>query len=1052
MSKIARPILAGVFPRKRLFGPLDRMRKQPVIWVSGPAGSGKTTLVSSYIETRKIPCLWYQIDAGDSDIATFFYYIGQAARKAAPRIRRPLPLLTPEYLQGIPAFTFRYFENLGDRLKIPSVLVFDNYQEVPEDSPLHDILLNGLSRIPEGINVILISRSEPPPALIRLRANNLMNILGRNELRLTQEESSAIVRLRSKQKLPKETIAHLHNTVDGWTAGLILMLESIKRGIEPHKLGKLTSEEIIDYFGTVLFDKTDEEIKDFLLKTAFLPRMTARMAEELTDISQAGRILSTLSRNNYFTEKRFDKEPSYQYHRLFRDFLLNRARGSFSPETLSMLQSRAALLLEEAEEIEAAALLFRDASHWDGLIRLILKHAPRMVSQGRYRPLEEWLETLPREAVENTPWLLYWMGECKLRFNPSQSRPYFEKAFDKFGSEENRSGTLLAWSGVVNSIWLDFSDFKQFDRWISIFQELIHDFEKFPSKEINARVANSMFIALAMRQPLHPEIEKWSERMLSSLDDHTNISTKFGGLIQEVLYRMFTGHFDKVALPITLLRQWGRSRDASPTAQIIAKLAEAWYYRIMGFHEKCLNLINEGLELARTSGIHFMDYIFLVQGITSALSNNDVPIAENLLEKMESYSSRLHPWGKFFYHNLKTREALVRGDIKQASFHSELSLKFGTDVGSHLTLWMSHVTKAHVLHRLGRDQEAEDHLSHALSIPQNKIAQFVVLMAEALFALDRGEEASGLASLRKALAIGKEGKYLDPYVDQPSAMARLCEKALEAGIEVEYVQELIRIRNLIPEKLIHLENWPWPLKVLTLGRFELTRDEKPIRFARKAQQRPLALLKVLIAFGGKGVREDQIEDALWPDADGDTAHQSFATNLHRLRQLLGYEGAIQRQEGRLILDGKHCWVDVCAFERMLERADAQWKRGRRENAAQFTEKALNIYKGSFLATEIEQPWAIPMRERLQGKFLRSVERLGQYWQESGQWEKALDCYLRGLEVDDLAHEFYLGLMVCYQRLGRNIDIHRVYQRYRRTLSLSGFEPFAKIEALYKSLS
>jgi ATP/maltotriose-dependent transcriptional regulator MalT len=247
------------------------MRKQPVIWVSGPAGSGKTTLVSSYIETRKIPCLWYQIDAGDSDIATFFYYIGQAAKKAAPRIRRQLPLLTPEYLQGIPAFTYRYFEELYGRLNPPNphlekggegrglanrvkggfILVFDNYQEVPQESPLHEILLNGLSRIPEGINVILISRSEPPPALIPLRANNPMGVLGWDELRLTQEESGAVLRLRSKQKLSKETIEHLHNTVDGWTAGLILMLESIKRGMDPHKLGRLTSEEIIDYFGSV---------------------------------------------------------------------------------------------------------------------------------------------------------------------------------------------------------------------------------------------------------------------------------------------------------------------------------------------------------------------------------------------------------------------------------------------------------------------------------------------------------------------------------------------------------------------------------------------------------------------------------------------------------------------------------------------------------------------------------------------------------------------------------------------------------------------------------
>jgi len=75
MSKLARPILPDAFPRKRLFNLLDNMRRQPVIWISGPAGCGKTTLVSSYLESQKLPCLWYQIDEGDKDPATFFYYL-----------------------------------------------------------------------------------------------------------------------------------------------------------------------------------------------------------------------------------------------------------------------------------------------------------------------------------------------------------------------------------------------------------------------------------------------------------------------------------------------------------------------------------------------------------------------------------------------------------------------------------------------------------------------------------------------------------------------------------------------------------------------------------------------------------------------------------------------------------------------------------------------------------------------------------------------------------------------------------------------------------------
>jgi ATP/maltotriose-dependent transcriptional regulator MalT len=68
-AKITRPKRPDIFPRKRLFTLLDNGRKKPVTWVTGPAGSGKTTLVASYLDARRLPCLWYQVNAGDADIA-----------------------------------------------------------------------------------------------------------------------------------------------------------------------------------------------------------------------------------------------------------------------------------------------------------------------------------------------------------------------------------------------------------------------------------------------------------------------------------------------------------------------------------------------------------------------------------------------------------------------------------------------------------------------------------------------------------------------------------------------------------------------------------------------------------------------------------------------------------------------------------------------------------------------------------------------------------------------------------------------------------------------
>jgi LuxR family transcriptional regulator, maltose regulon positive regulatory protein len=188
LAKVTRPTLPDIFPRKKLFDLLDELRKRPIIWVSGPPGCGKTTLVGSYIETLKVPCLWYNLDEGDSDPATFFYYMGLAAKKAAPRMKNSLPLLTQEYLPGISTFTRRYFENLCDRIKSPSLIVFDNYQEVPNEAAVQDVIRTGLSAISEGINVILVSRSRPPASVIRQKANRMMEALGWDQLQFTLED------------------------------------------------------------------------------------------------------------------------------------------------------------------------------------------------------------------------------------------------------------------------------------------------------------------------------------------------------------------------------------------------------------------------------------------------------------------------------------------------------------------------------------------------------------------------------------------------------------------------------------------------------------------------------------------------------------------------------------------------------------------------------------------------------------------------------------------------------------------------------------------------
>jgi DNA-binding SARP family transcriptional activator len=322
---------------------------------------------------------------------------------------------------------------------------------------------------------------------------------------------------------------------------------------------------------------------------------------------------------------------------------------------------------------------------------------------------------------------------------------------------------------------------------------------------------------------------------------------------------------------------------------------------------------------------------------------------------------------------------------------------------------------------------------------------------------DKGDEAAGLKALRKALVQGRKKSLPYSYVQltRRECMARLLIHALENGIEEKYAQELIRGGRLVTEMSpVHVENWPWPLKIYTLGRFEIVRDGKPLLSAGRTQQKPLTLLKALIALGGRKVSESMLCDALWPDAEGDMQLQSLNTTLLRLRRLLDTPDAVFYQGGQLSLDTRYCWVDTWALERLLGEAETAWGDDESaDRALPLSEKALHIYKGGFLPQHIDDSWVIDMQDRLKEKMLQAIFRAGRYLENADHWNQSIKWYRKALVIDPLVEECYQRLMICYQQLGRKADGVSIYHRCCKILDTKlGMEPSNDTENIYQKLN
>jgi hypothetical protein len=516
------------------------------------------------------------------------------------------------------------------------------------------------------------------------------------------------------------------------------------------------------------------------------------------------------------------------------------------------LRSRAAQALEQSAQVEDAVELRAAGRDWDAVIGIIRDSAEAMLAQGRGETLERWLEMLPPKRLQASPWMLYWLASCRIPTAPRESRRLFEQAYEMFRAADapDMNGVLSSLAGAMYAILNDLDDMTLLDRWIGESLELTREIDEFPSLEVEARVVGYTFMSMVFRQPAHPEIEAWGERVAALMQ--AGLAPKQLAEVTVILTAatVWTGRFHHTEEALETMRALLARPDIPDVMHATLHNIEAMYYALTGDYANCMAAVEQGMQLADSTGIRLWRNRTLLFGIGGALGAGDLAKADELADHLDQRSLARSSFDSCIYNYFGGWQAMLEDDPLRAYQSVRASLRIAREIGLPFFELLCGLSLAQVMIACGDLPKARRTLKQVRGIGkriQNRLLEYMSFLTFAQIALAAGRPRYGRNALRYALGLGRERGYMHTLWWQPQEMAGLCAYALEENMEVDYVRSLIRQRDLVPVvPPLQVEAWPWHFRIRTFGQFEVTRNESENLLSGRSQGRPLEVLKVAI--------------------------------------------------------------------------------------------------------------------------------------------------------------------------------------------------------------
>lgn len=446
--KLHRPQLPDtVISRTELLKDSDWAR---VILVSAPAGSGKSTIISAWLSEQNRSHSWYSLDEWDNDLTYFFAYLIAGIKSIDEQTSEQLEQMLDSFQTiGFEGFLKGLIHQLHN-IDHPFVLVMDDYQVI-QNNQIHQVFRTILEHMPKLMQLVLITREDPPLPLAKMRANKELLELRISNLRFTEEEVKAFFLQQLNLTLKEEQLQLLLKRTEGWIAGLQLTALSMQ-GLEDTSgfIEAFTGSHyyIMDYLMEEVLEHQTPEIKEFLLKTAVLEFFSGELCDAVVQLEpgNGGSIIEKLVKTNSFIIPMESTRKWYRYHHLFRDLLRQRLEEQHKSD-IEKLHHRAGCWFKIAGREQEAIQHFIKANDSLEAAALIECKWNEMDMQLQSASWLDMTKRLPLSIIENSPvlamgygWAMLDTGDvegCVMWFDKAQS------LYDLYQSVERSEDILI---------------------------------------------------------------------------------------------------------------------------------------------------------------------------------------------------------------------------------------------------------------------------------------------------------------------------------------------------------------------------------------------------------------------------------------------------------------------------------------------------------------------------------------------------------------------------------------------------------------------------------